>query len=168
MKLFDSFFKKRNIILSKEMIDKKMILDNCKNNISDIERDLTNKKLEEKILKFDFQQLCNHEKMVYPKKKYESDNYSDYVAKCSVCQSEVFDKNRALSYLTALNELLSRYPKVLEMLKLSDNTNLYNSSKDSMNKIFDLMIDISKLRSIINDIDIDKYNENINDRCKNW
>lgn len=165
MRIFDSFFKKRNIILSKDMIDQKILLDKCKNNISDLEKDLVLKKLEEKKLRYDLLKLCKHEAMHYPKKKYESDNYSDYIAKCDICQGEVFDKNRALNYLSNLNDMLSRYPKVLEMLKILNEEKAYNNI--TMDKVFSLMQDIIELKNIISTIDQDKYNEIISEKCKN-
>jgi hypothetical protein len=102
--------------------------------------------------------------MFYPKKNYETDNYSDYYAKCSICEAEVFSLQRAAAYLSTLNSLLSRMPKLMETIKIYGLET--PTETKPIEKTFSLLDDIVVLRNMINSMQQDVYNEDVRARCK--
>jgi len=102
--------------------------------------------------------------MHYAKKEYETENFSDYLAKCDICEAEVFNKQRAIMYLSSLNSLLLRIPKIMEMIKIADLEIPKNIKV--IDKTFSLLEDLTIIRNMVNNIRVDEYNNNIKIKCK--
>lgn len=86
-----------------------------------LERELRSQKFNEKQRKLKYQHLCPHLVLSPATKDNSQTNstlFNDYTAKCELCEAQLWNKSRIISYLNALIDLVNKYPKVQETLKI--------------------------------------------------
>lgn len=155
------FFNRSNQhIETEEAIERKRIFMDNVEKTKKIEKQLANQKFIEKKSKLDYQHSCPHRSIIPIKNNNQSNTgtFNDYVAKCEICEAQLWNKSRSISYLYALVDLLNKFPKVRETIKLAGIES--DEDNEIFNQIFSLSKDLIDLKDRINDMIIDKdFNE---------
>lgn len=166
MDFTSKFFNRKNEE-TKEMLLKKEILLKSIIETKKLEKKLINQKLTEKENKLAYQHACPH-KILIPIKNSEQSNsttFNDYTAKCELCEAQLWNKNRSISYLYSLIDMLNKFPKITETLKILD----LESEEDmqTRSKILELIKTLSNLKERLNEISDKEISEVFTSKYKN-
>lgn len=163
---FTSKFFKRNKQNeeTEEMREKKEKLMETSIKVKKLEQELSENKFLERKNRIYYQNACPHRILIPMKNNDNSTTFNDYTAKCELCEAQLWNKNRSIAYLYSLIDLLNKFPKVNESLKIIDLID----DNQLLNNILDLVKDLSQLKEKLNDLITEKeFNEKLKIRYKN-
>lgn len=166
MDFTSKFFNRKNEE-TEEMRLKKEILLKSITKTKKLEKDLINQKLTERENKLAYQHACPH-KVLIPVKNSEQSNsttFNDYTAKCELCEAQLWNKNRSMAYIYSLIDMLNKFPKITETLKILD----LESEEDmqTRSKILELIKTLSNLKERLNEISDKEISEVFTSKYKN-
>lgn len=153
---------------TEEMKEKKKELINNIELTKKLERELINQKFIEKKSKLDYQHSCPHKNLISIKNNNQQTNstsFNDYSFKCEFCEAQIWNKSRSITYLSTLLDLLNKFPKVEELLKILKIE--FPSDYEKFNQIIDLTQSLSELKERLISISDKEVNEMLTKLEKN-
>ena len=172
MSFFDfksKFFKRpKKIEETENMKIKRELMEENINITKDLEIKLEDQRVKEKLSRITYQHECNHPSLILgkttPQNANNNTSFTDYTAKCEVCNAQLYNKQRIMAYIYSTIGLLGKMPKIVESLKIVELDN--EEDFKTIEKAIEIIEDLNKIKNRISGISENDFTNNIIYRTK--